>query len=538
MHAPYTFEDLTNLLRKGNVVLAEEVVEGNPDALYFLGAAAETANVIDAAKTYYSLANTSLSLHNLGCILMSEGKIPQAFQCFSQALDLNPIQFKSATNLGACIIHMDNDFEKAKPYFERVIRMAKDDDNIATAMHNLGFLEMKHGDILEAQRLIEHAYKLNPKYTETLYTLGVLYDGFTLNTFTESAEELKIRSHALYAKEVGKDLIDMRKLSKADDLVTSAIPGVDIYKVYGAMLMCGQVQTENKIIITHHRKQIPVHRWNFKIPAKIKTAISCLQYNSWGFYHWLIETMPRMVATMHNDIPLLLPDKGFVKDFIQTFFPDTKAIFVPAGISVYVNTLYMVDWDAVSRYRSYGNYEFLVPRKILRCAIRKMKLGFPRSQNKVVWLSRKNVKCRRCLNDDEIVSGLRHVISDPYELVVLTPEDYDVKKTVELFAEAAVVIGIHGGALSNMIYCKRGTFVIEIGMKEAFYYSYFKDLADTLGLRHVRIVHDEPNMFNKDITVDTQKVSSVTSKLLDAHRNFEDIFDLANESSCRSDDDP
>jgi len=534
----YTFEDLTNLLRKGDVVHAEEVVDGNPDALYFLGAAAETANVIDAAKTYYSLANTSLSLHNLGCILMSEGKIPHAFQCFSQALDLNPTQFKSATNLGACIIHMDNDFEKAKPYFERVIKMAKDDDNIATAMHNLGFLEMKHGDILEAQRLIEYAYKLNPKYTETLYTLGVLYDGFTLKPFTESAEELKIRSHYLYAEEVGKDIIDITKLSKADDFVTSTIPGVNIYTVHGAMLMCGQVQTENKIIITHHRKQIPVHRWNFNIAAKIKTAINCLQYNSWGFYHWLIETMPRMVATMHNDIPLLLPDKGFVKDFIQTFFPHTKAIFIPAGISVYIDTLYMVDWDSVNRYRSYGNYEFLVPRKILRHAVNEMNLAFPKTQNKVVWLSRKNVKCRRCLNDDEIVIALRQVIPYNYQLVVLTPEDYNVKKTVELFAEAAMVIGIHGGALSNMIYCKRGTFVIEIGMKETFYYSYFKDLADTMGLRHIRIVHDEPNMFNKDIAVDAQQVSSVASKLLEAHRSFEDIFDLAKISSCRNDDDP
>jgi capsular polysaccharide biosynthesis protein len=433
--------------------------------------------------------------------------------------------FKSMTNLGACVIQMDDDYEKAIPYFQRVIDTAPDNENIAIAYHNIGFLEMKHGDPMKAQQLIEKSYSLFPDYPETLYTLGVLYDGFTIGKYKLTPEYLKLKSHEIFAKESNKTIKELSTFPKAS---LKTIPGVDVYEIKNAMMMCGKIQTDDHIVVTHHRKQIPVHRWAFGNAIKVKCAISCLQYNSWGYYHWIIETMPRLTIAMQNKLPILLPDKPFVKEFVQKYFPTVNAAFLKPGISLMIDTLYVYDWPAVSRYRCYGNYEFLVPRKVLRYAVGKLNLTFPKTQRKVVWLSRKNVKCRRCLNDDDVVSAIEAALPSEYELVVLTPEDYDLDSTVKLLSETAILIGIHGGALSNMIFCKRGTFIVEIGMKEIFYYSYFKDLADTLGLRHVRIVHDEPNMFNKDITVDASPVASITSKIARAHMLLEDIFEKCN----------
>jgi hypothetical protein len=67
----------------------------------------------------------------------------------------------------------------------------------------------------------------------------------------------------------------------------------------------------------------------------------------------------------------------------------------------------------------------------------------------------------------------------------------------------------------------RGTTILESHMKENFYYSYFKDLADSLGHRHIGIASDAPNMFNaRDLRVNSEKICKIVEGVLEADKGL------------------
>jgi capsular polysaccharide biosynthesis protein len=52
-----------------------------------------------------------------------------------------------------------------------------------------------------------------------------------------------------------------------------------------------------------------------------------------------------------------------------------------------------------------------------------------------------------------------------------------------------VVVGAHGAALSNLIWCRPGTIVVEL-LPASYQPAYFEHLSQTMGLSHHRLVED------------------------------------------------
>jgi len=120
--------------------------------------------------------------------------------------------------------------------------------------------------------------------------------------------------------------------------------------------------------------------------------------------------------------------------------------------------------------------------------------------NKLVLVARSG-NSRGFSNEADVVRELRRVAENAgLELVVFRGAAESMQETINLFAEAKVVVGAHGGGLANIVFSKPGTVVVEIGMKETEFaeYSY---MSQVLGFAHANYVLDGASMFEAKWTV-------------------------------------
>ncbi|MCM3558005.1 glycosyltransferase family 61 protein [Brevibacillus sp. FSL L8-0520] len=77
--------------------------------------------------------------------------------------------------------------------------------------------------------------------------------------------------------------------------------------------------------------------------------------------------------------------------------------------------------------------------------------------HKRIYVSRADAFHRRVSNEQQIVSLL-----GSHGFVTITPSEYSVSEQIRLFASADVIISPHGANLTNIVFCKPGTLVIEL----------------------------------------------------------------------------
>ena len=73
------------------------------------------------------------------------------------------------------------------------------------------------------------------------------------------------------------------------------------------------------------------------------------------------------------------------------------------------------------------------------------------------FIDRKDKTTRKILNNDEVINVFKEK-----GFKVLYLEDYSIEEQAHLFHNAKVIAGIHGAGLTNLIFCKEGTKVIEL----------------------------------------------------------------------------
>jgi len=73
-----------------------------------------------------------------------------------------------------------------------------------------------------------------------------------------------------------------------------------------------------------------------------------------------------------------------------------------------------------------------------------------------IYISRKNARSRKVLNEDKVIELLtRH----GFKTVEL--ELFPVSEQVRLFSNAEAIVSAHGGGLTNLVFCQPGTKVLE-----------------------------------------------------------------------------
>ena len=342
------------------------------------------------------------AFHNHGTILLTQDQYNEAIPLFLKAIELDPKHTKAMNNLAICYELLKDPDQKQYDYFKKI---AEIDPANSYAHHNIGYINSGRGNVDIAQEHLEIAYQLNNKYPETCYTLGVLYNGYTLNKpLIKEAELLFQECHQAYAEQTKQKLLYLQ-----------CQDGPTMFTFNNAILSSGhlRVRTDDgtAIIVSHHDLHIPIHRWNPSSNViNLPKAWSTLQHNSWGFYHWLCETLPKIFMILEQDTntPIIVPNKGFVRDALKNI--KGNFVYCSPNDTYQIDEIKIIDWSSVQE-PSPKSKEFLIPDYIVNLLRRSFNRYYvnpePSTKKKIIWLSRCNVKgVRDVINEDQVVDAI------------------------------------------------------------------------------------------------------------------------------------
>lgn len=133
-----------------------------------------------------------------------------------------------------------------------------------------------------------------------------------------------------------------------------------------------------------------------------------------------------------------------------------------------------------------------------------------RAPHRLVYISRRNARHRRTVNEPEVIA---HLVDRGFEIHEL--DDYSLREQITLFAETKVLVGPHGAGHTNMIFASRGLVVVDILGSEVN--KCFHNLALTLGHDYWYMFgNDVPSnsRYTDDISVPVDKLDSIVSLAL------------------------
>lgn len=247
-------------------------------------------------------------------------------------------------------------------------------------------------------------------------------------------------------------------------------------------------------------------------------------HNPWhhNYFHWLNEAIYRLwlVKEISDQMILLLPPKeklsSFVLDTLEIFkFKDI--IHIPDQKSVMVRTLCLPSQKpTMDRYNAVGLLD-LNNMYLNRLIHKGIQANAPKDR---VYISRKNARWRRIVNEDSVIELLT-----TFDFVVVDTEKLTFYQQVALFSNVKVLISSHGAGLTNMLFMRPGTTVFEFHKRKTNPIRHqnvlFWRMADAMGHNYYHQIceptdHNEM-FFTADISVDIDSLERCLNSIFSIH---------------------
>jgi capsular polysaccharide biosynthesis protein len=97
------------------------------------------------------------------------------------------------------------------------------------------------------------------------------------------------------------------------------------------------------------------------------------------------------------------------------------------------------------------------------------------SGHKKFYISREKARFRKVLNEKELICMLKN---NGFEII--HAEDFSLSEQIDVFSGCETLLGIHGAGLTNCVFMKQGSNVIELRRKETAKNTGYWHLADCL----------------------------------------------------------
>lgn len=245
----------------------------------------------------------------------------------------------------------------------------------------------------------------------------------------------------------------------------------------------------------------------------VKVDSDCLiAHNSYfqNYYHWLLEAVPRLYI-MRDEAPRLslilnADSPGFIRQYAE-LFGFKEIIYVKENFLVKARKVVFPSYTS----RGLAMYEPVL-RDMAKWIIEKFAITIPVKATKNIFITRKNARYRRLLNEAQVID---YLAANGFEIVTL--EDLTVKEQIELFVQAKNVIGTQGAGMSNMIYAVHGKLLVTIIHEEHPDDAYY-NLTNMYGTACYYFQCPGAGNFsyknNDDISADMNKLMAVCEKYI------------------------
>ncbi|MDD3876090.1 MAG: glycosyltransferase family 61 protein [Bacteroidales bacterium] len=223
------------------------------------------------------------------------------------------------------------------------------------------------------------------------------------------------------------------------------IRNIKILKPYNEIIFENYINNafrkdSNIIVKTDNKKYLLIHHW-------------------FNYYHWITESLYRLL-NFEGDLgktTLILPDtfqkNSFVTDSLKTF-PDLSVEYIPSNSVVFFKSL-----EYVTHKKYCDHYDAETLRKIKKHFVKYVHDNQIKSPiiNDKIFISRKNIERRGISNEDAVLE-----LINKYNFAVVDFEDYSFYEQIAMMQQAKYLIGTHGSGLTNMIFMKGGSKVLDL----------------------------------------------------------------------------
>jgi capsular polysaccharide biosynthesis protein len=242
------------------------------------------------------------------------------------------------------------------------------------------------------------------------------------------------------------------------------------------------------------------------------TAAVLTTYRSDIYYHWMLDTLPRLYLLRESGIAydkLIIPTQSrFQRDTLVLLGIDEKQVIADRGLHLQAARLIVPTLPGMVGNPPGWVCDFL-RRSFLPA------LGGDESQNRRIYIARGVGGTRRILNEPELLSVLKqHAIETVY------PETLPFLDQVKLFNSASLVIAAHGSGLTNLVFCRPGSVVVELFSPNYVTTPYWA-LANQIGLDYYYVMgqgtwdrsRGRGRTTHDNIVVDVEKIRAVLDDL-------------------------
>ncbi len=255
----------------------------------------------------------------------------------------------------------------------------------------------------------------------------------------------------------------------------------------------------------------------------IERGIDLLHYTS-GYYHWLLEGVPRILDLIDDEIdfdqyPLILPPlEMFHRQVLEILgiSPDTQVVTVDKGNWCHVHDCIFptanFPFAAPGLADPSGQPDGALLRRIRERLLERLPKLTPESTSatKRLYISRRKATKRKFTIQTE--TAVRAILeAEGFQSVCL--EDLPWSEQVLLVSGAEFIVGLHGAGLANILFAKAKSLIEFQNPFEVR--SYFALMARELNMNYAYIVGAlEGHSVNFDnITIDTRALTDVLHRL-------------------------
>jgi capsular polysaccharide biosynthesis protein len=178
-----------------------------------------------------------------------------------------------------------------------------------------------------------------------------------------------------------------------------------------------------------------------------------------NYYHWLCDVLPRL----HGVLERLTPDLRVILPRQMTPFHRRSLELLGLSSAQCIQHAGRRPWkverlEYASPVAMTGDHE---PQSLLWMRAKLLNGCLGHSEvppgGRRLYVSRRRAAARRIANEAELMPVLKH-----HGFEMIEPEAMSFEEQVRIFSAAAVVAGPHGAGFTNMLWCARGTRVLEI----------------------------------------------------------------------------
>jgi len=275
-----------------------------------------------------------------------------------------------------------------------------------------------------------------------------------------------------------------------------------------------------------HRGRLPSFGKITK-PRTVSKAAAVVQLADTSHFHALTEVFGRLwLLTKHGvfddpAVKLVIPKdprgaKGFISFALNIFAPDLldskRVLWWRVGhkarfpdIHLRAKTLFYANWQNPATLGADGGHGG-TPRSVLTAVRTSLLVSQPppaaEERSLILTLRKKDDMRSNFAHEKYLRENLAQVATDatPQLSFLLFDGKLNASATVAQFSKARGIVGVHGGALVNILFCPQDAVLFEIGFKSPFA-GHYRHLATALGIKYVllRLKTDERGMGANDI---------------------------------------